>query len=55
MSPSILALLFLFYILPFYYLLFVPFSTHIRDTKKLLASAVFCVLGACLLILRRGG
>jgi signal transduction histidine kinase len=50
-SPSILALLFLFYILPFYYLLFVPFSTHIRDTKKLLASSVFCVLGACLLIM----
>ena len=51
MSASTSALLFLFYILPFYYLLFVPFGTHLGATKKLLISTGLCILGACLLII----
>ncbi|MCH4157717.1 MAG: ATP-binding protein [Acidaminococcaceae bacterium] len=50
MSATTFFLLSLFYELPFYYLLFVPFEEHLQRTKRLMLGALLCLAGSCLLI-----
>lgn len=50
MSNTAFFLLALLFIIPFYYLLIVPFDDHIKDQKRLLVSGCACIVGLAVVV-----